>query len=183
MEIISLLKYFYWRYLKSPQEYAKHVGVKMGKGCFISTRNFPAEAFMVEIGDYVRIACGVSFYTHGGVWALRKAYDNPKLDYFGKIKIGSYTHIGENAKIMPGVTIGSLCVIGAGTVVTKSVPDGCMVAGNPCRFIGYTDTFYQRMKDKSVETGGLSMIEKEKVLQELPDSAFVVKKPIVIPEK
>ncbi len=49
---------------------------------------------------------------------------------------------------MPDVTIGERCIVAGGAVVTKSVPDGCMVAGNPARFIGYTEDFYKKLKEK-----------------------------------
>lgn len=182
MSLITILKNLYWRFLKTPEQYARHIGVTIGKGCYISSRGFSGEPYLIEIGDYVRIANNVHFYTHGGIWALRKAYNNPKLDYFGKIKVGDYTHIGDNCMIMPGVTIGSRCVIGGGTVLTKSVPDGCMVAGNPAKFIGYTNDFYNRMTQISTETGGMSREEKEKTLKNLPDSAFTIKKAIRLPE-
>ena len=51
--------------------------------------------------------------------------------------------------IMPGVTIGERCIVAGGAVVTKSVPDGCMVAGNPAKFIGYTEDFYKNLKEKN----------------------------------
>lgn len=54
----------------------------------------------------------------------------------GPVIIGSYTWIGENVCIMPGVTIGESCVIGANSVVTKSFPDGVIIAGNPAKIIG-----------------------------------------------
>lgn len=50
-------------------------------------------------------------------------------------KIGAYSFIGIGAKIMPGVTIGKNCVVGAGAIVCKDVPDYCMVVGNPARII------------------------------------------------
>lgn len=52
--------------------------------------------------------------------------------------------------IMPGVKIGKNCVIVGGSVVTKSIPDGCMVAGNPAKFIGYTDDFYKELKKRMI---------------------------------
>lgn len=132
--------------LCSPEKYARHIGVNIGRGCFISTKNFPSEPYLIEIGNHVRIAGETSFFTHGGIWSLRKIYNDPNLDHFGKIKIGDYSYIGEKCMIMPGVTIGERCIVGGGSVVTKSIPDGCMVAGNPAKFIGYTDDFYQRLK-------------------------------------
>src|SRR5580704_4822796 len=55
---------------------------------------------------------------------------------FGKpIKIGSDVWVGGGAMICPGVKIGSKTVIGAGSVVTRDIPDGVFAAGNPCRVI------------------------------------------------
>ena len=160
----------------SPNEYAKSIGVKMGKGCYISTTELPSEGFLIELGDYVRIANHASLYTHGSIYSLRIYYNNPTLDYFGKIKIGSYSHIGAYAMIMPGVTIGERCVVGGGSVVTKSVPDGCMVAGNPARIIGHTDEFYKRINENfNLTCKGISETEKIKYLMSLPDENFVQK--------
>lgn len=50
-------------------------------------------------------------------------------------RIGKNCFIGGRALIMPGVTIGDNCVVGAGSVVTKDVPDRCLVAGNPARVL------------------------------------------------
>jgi len=55
---------------------------------------------------------------------------------FGKpIEIGSDVWVGGGAIICPGVTIGSRTVIGAGSVVTKNLPDDVFAAGNPCRVV------------------------------------------------
>ena len=112
------------------------LGEKNGEHYYISTRRFPTEAYLITIGIYVRIAPNTMFFTHGGLWSVRKKYNDDKLDYFGKIVIGDYSYIGEGCMIMAGVSIGSNVIIGAGSVVTKSVPDGDMVAGNPARYIG-----------------------------------------------
>ena len=149
MSVLRKIKKVYELYFISNEKFLQKRGVKFGKGCFISTREFPSEGYLIEIGDYVRIAPKTAFFTHGGIWSLRKYYNDPGLDHFGKIKVGSYSYIGECCMIMPGVTIGERCIVGGGSVVTKSVPDGCMVAGNPAKFIGYTDVFYQRLKANS----------------------------------
>lgn len=184
MKVLQLIKKIRERYFMSPECCARKHGVKIGKGCFISTRNFPSEGYLVEIGDYVRIATKTSFFTHGGIWSIRKIYNDPNLDHFGKIKVGNYSYIGENCMIMPGVTIGERCIVGGGSVVTKSIPDGCMVAGNPAKFIGYTEDFYHRLKKEGFDTqsGRLSPEEKQKKLLTLPETSFEVKKPIRIPE-
>ena len=50
-------------------------------------------------------------------------------------RIGTDCFIGGRSLILPGVTIGNCCIVGAGAVVTKDVPDNCIVAGNPARIL------------------------------------------------
>ena len=47
--------------------------------------------------------------------------------------------IGANATILPGITIGRFALVGAGSVVTKDVPDFGLVLGNPAKLVGYVD--------------------------------------------
>ena len=71
------------RFLReSPEQYARRIGVKIGTGCYISTKHFSTEPYLIEIGNYVRIAREVAFFTHGGIWTLRKLFNDPKLDHF-----------------------------------------------------------------------------------------------------
>jgi maltose O-acetyltransferase len=86
----------------------------------------------VRIGDHVFIAPGVHVYTatHPLEAELRRTQE------FGKpVTIGNDVWIGGKAVICPRVTIGDRSVIGAGSVVTKDVPDGVLVAGNPAKVI------------------------------------------------
>ncbi|TWT80518.1 Maltose O-acetyltransferase [Planctomycetes bacterium CA13] len=86
----------------------------------------------VRIGNHVFIAPGVHIYTatHPLEAELRRTQE------FGKpVTIGNDVWIGGKAVICPGVTIGDCSVIGAGSVVTKDVPPGIVVAGNPAKVI------------------------------------------------
>lgn len=157
----------------SEEKYGRSIGVKIGEGCLISTKNFSSEPYLIEIGNHCRIASDVSFFTHGGLWSQRKKHKG--LDYFGKIKIGNYTYVGEGAKIMPGVVIGDDVIVGAGSIVTKSIPDGKIAAGNPARIVGDTIDFVTRIKDVSVPTYGLNYEKKEEYLLSLPDDKFIRK--------
>lgn len=60
---------------------------------------------------------------------------NSGYEYGIEVIIGDNVWIGGNAVICPGVHIGNNVVIGAGSVVTKDIPDNVIVAGNPCRII------------------------------------------------
>ncbi len=174
--MLQRLLSFYRRHFWSCERHARHLGVKIGKGCYISTRKFSSEGFLIEIGNHVRIAPDTAFYTHGGIEPLRKIYNNKTLDIFGKIKIGDYSYIGERCMIMPGVTIGNNCIIGGGTIVTKSIPDGYMVAGNPCQIIGRTEDFYNRIKDdKNFKTKGLNHEKIKEIILSADESLFIKK--------
>lgn len=165
-------------------QYAKFIGVKVGKNCSISTKNFPSEPYLIEIGDYVRIANDVRFFTHGGVWSqARKA--KMSLEHFGRIKIGNYTYIGDSCLIMAGVTIGDDVIVGAGTVVSKSIPNGVMVAGNPMRYIGKTEDFVCRLTQNRVMDLSVSQHlkgrKRRKFIESIPDEKMDHKKEILIP--
>ena len=54
---------------------------------------------------------------------------------FKDVYVGDGTWIGEKVIILPGTSVGKKCVIGAGSIITKDVPDYCMAVGNPARVI------------------------------------------------
>ncbi|MDO4565403.1 MAG: DapH/DapD/GlmU-related protein, partial [Clostridia bacterium] len=58
-----------------------------------------------------------------------------KLAYSKPVTIGNDVWIGGNCTILPGVTIGNNVIVAAGAVVTKDVPDNCVVAGVPAKII------------------------------------------------
>lgn len=80
--------------------------------------------------------------------------------------------------ILLGVAIGSNVLIAAGSVITKSVPDGQIVGGNPVRKIGEIEQFQIKMMDFDLGTKGMSYKEKKKNLLSLPDERFICKKQI-----
>jgi maltose O-acetyltransferase len=86
----------------------------------------------VRIGDHSLFGPGVQIYTatHPMDHELRRTQE------FGKpVLIGSDVWVGGGAIICPGVTIGDRSVIGAGSVVTRDIPNDVFAAGNPCRVI------------------------------------------------
>lgn len=165
-------------YYLTPEDYLRKHGVRVGKGCRISPCYTSSEGFLIEIGDYCRISKDVAFYTHGMLHSIKKYYNDTDIDWFGKIKIGNHVSIGEGCKILAGVTIGDNVIIGAGSVVTKSIPSGYMVAGNPIKHIGYTDDWYKKIKEVDLKSAKMSYEDKKKYLLSLSDDKFV-KKPYI----
>lgn len=91
---------------------------------------------------------------------------------FGKIDIGNNTYIGNEVIIMPGVRIGNNCVIGAGAIVTKSIPDNSVVAGIPAKFISTSEDYKKRMMILNVKSKLLNAKEKKKKLLNLDKNLF-----------
>jgi len=110
--------------------------IRIGDDVYIGSHFHLASVSKVEIAD----ACVLSDYVymadvaHGFDPSAGLIMDQP-LVRAGDIAIGHSTFVGYRATILPGVTLGQHCVVGGGSVVTKSFPDYSMVAGNPARLI------------------------------------------------
>jgi protein capG len=100
----------------------------------------------------------------------------PDFDIFGKITIGDWVYIGNNSLIMPGVTIDNNVLVASGSVVTKSVPAGVVVAGNPARIICTMEEYLARNIQNNVGSKGLTHEEKKYFLLGLDESKFIKKK-------
>lgn len=173
MKLIIRLMSAYRKMFWSLEKQARYAGVTIGKGNFVASRFWSTEAYLITVGDYCQITGGVKFFTHGGGDSVRLKY--PKFDTFGKVKIGNYVYIGNNALIMPGVTIGNNVLIAAGSVVTKSVPDNVVVGGNPARYISTTEEYINRNLKHNTNSKGMSQQEKKKMLLEMDEEKFVKK--------
>ena len=107
--------------------------IEVGKNFFANYNCTIVDTGMVRIGDNCQLAPNVAIYTAGH--PVHPATRNTLYEYGFDVTIGDNVWIGGNTVILPGVTIGSNTVIGAGSVVTKDIPDWCVAAGNPCRVI------------------------------------------------
>lgn len=167
--ILNLYKKIFW----SDEKFARSIGVKIGKDCSIATRNFGSEPYLISIGDNVQITNDVRFATHGAGWVLRKKY--PKFDCFGKISIGNNVYIGNCVLIMPGVSVGDNVIIGAGSVVTKSIPDNTVVAGNPAKILTTIEEYENKMISFNLDTKQMNYQEKKEFLTKLSEEKFIKK--------
>ncbi|WP_232522403.1 sugar O-acetyltransferase [Marinimicrobium alkaliphilum] len=104
----------------------------LGKRVFFNFNCVVLDVAPVTIGDHTLFGPAVQIYTatHPFDPELRR-----EQEYAKPITIGSDVWVGGGAIICPGVTIGSRSVIGAGSVVTRDIPEGVFAAGNPCRVI------------------------------------------------
>ena len=93
----------------------------------------------VTFGDNVFIAPNCGFYTAGH--PLDPIERNKGLEYARPITVGDNVWFGAQVCVLPGVTIGDNCVIGAGSVVTRDIPSGSVAVGNPCRVIKKIDGY------------------------------------------
>jgi len=106
--------------------------ILLGERVFFNFNCVILDVCQVTIGDFTLLGPAVQIYTatHPLNAELRRTQE------YGKpVTIGSDVWIGGGAILCPGVTIGSRSVIGAGSVVTKEIPEGVLAAGNPCRII------------------------------------------------
>ena len=91
----------------------------------------------ITFGDNVFIGPDCGFYTaHHPIGSRLR---NQLYEWAFPITVGDNVWFGGGCRVLPGITIGSNVVIGAGSVVTHDIPDNCVAAGNPCRILRYID--------------------------------------------
>jgi acetyltransferase-like isoleucine patch superfamily enzyme len=125
-------------------------GAKIGRECNICDHTFIEGN--VTVGDRVTVKCGVQLWD--GLVVEDDVFIGPNATFTNDPFPRSRHHqgeiaptvvrrgasIGANATILPGLVIGEQAMVGAGSVVTKDVPRGAIVAGNPARITGYVGT-------------------------------------------
>jgi maltose O-acetyltransferase len=106
--------------------------ILLGERVFFNFNCVVLDVCQVRIGDYTQFGPAVQIYTstHPLNAELRR-----KQEFAKPIEIGSDVWVGGAAILCPGVRIGSRSVIGAGSVVTRDIPESVLAAGNPCRVI------------------------------------------------
>jgi len=124
--------------------------VEIGKGCILGQS--VQVASNVKIGNYCKIQNNVSVYegvelenyvfcgpsmVFTNIMVPRSKYPQAESKYYQRTLVREGASIGANATIVCGITLGRFCLIGAGAVVTKDVPDFALIVGNPGKQVGW----------------------------------------------
>ncbi len=136
-------------------------GAVIGTNCNINCHCFIEND--VVIGNNVTIKSGV--YLWDGLRIDDNAFIGPNVTFtndtyprskrypksFNEIRISQGASIGANATILGGVIIGKFALIGAGSLIVKSIPDHALVYGNPAKIKGWVDKNGAKMKNIGTE--------------------------------
>ena len=158
---------FQYLLMKSSSEryidYLRKLGMKIGdRTTVFSPRHTMIDEtrpFLIEIGDDVQITQDVTILTHGYDWSVLKHCYGNVLGSSGKVKIGNNVFIGMKATILKGTTIGDNVIIGANSLVNRDVPDNCVFAGNPGKFIMTIEEYYKKRKDAQAKEAKELVVE------------------------
>lgn len=112
-------------------DYGKQISV--GRRFFANFHLTILDEARVTIGDDCFIGPNVSIYT--ACHSTDPVERNSRREWAEPVTIGDNVWIGGSVTILPGVTIGNNVTIGAGSVVTKDIPDNVVAVGNPCRVV------------------------------------------------
>ena len=105
--------------------------IRLGRDVFLNFNCVVLDVVSVDIGDRAQIGPGVQILTADHP---RDPAQRARMLEFGRpVVIGANVWIGAGAMILPGVTVGEDAIVGAGAVVTRDVPPGVTVVGNPAR--------------------------------------------------
>lgn len=111
--------------------------IRVGERFFANFNFTVLDEALVTIGDDVFIGPNVSIYT--ACHPLNPVERNTRAEWAEPVSIGNNVWIGGSVTILPGVSIGDNCSIGAGSVVVKDIPANSVAVGNPCRVVKTLD--------------------------------------------
>ncbi|MEN6473201.1 MAG: acyltransferase [Syntrophaceae bacterium] len=136
--------------------YLRRKGVRIGHDCefFKPATQFvdPSNPELITIGNKVKISLEVAILTHGFDYSvLRELHPGECFGSAGPVTIGDNVFIGMRSTILKDTTIGSNCVIGAGSLVKGCIPDNTVAVGNPARVIMSIDELYHKYKLREVD--------------------------------
>ena len=103
---------------------------------------------LVSIGNDVDINVNFTLLTHDWCSHVFRNKFHDFLNSSGKVSIGNNVYIATNVTLLKGVSIGDNCIVGAGSVVNKSIPANSVAVGVPCRVVSTIDDYYNKCKTR-----------------------------------
>lgn len=126
---------------------------EIGDNFFFQPRKLPSDPKFIRFHNNVSVAADVTFYNHDVIYLMHRNID-PSMNYehMGCIEIMDNCFIGGHSIILPDIKIGPNAIVAAGSVVTKDVPEGTIVGGNPAKVIGRFSDLYDKRKIEIAST-------------------------------
>ena len=107
--------------------------IHLGKNFYANHNCVILDCAKVTFGDHVMVGPNCGFYT--ACHPIDPQQRREGVEFARPITVGNDVWFGGSCTVLPGVTIGDGCVIGAGSVVTRDIPANTVAAGNPCRVL------------------------------------------------
>ncbi len=125
---------------------------EMGENVHFQPRKLPADPKFIKLHNNIAVAANVGFITHDIIHKVLNNLPDKKTEFrshLGCIEVMDNVFIGSGTRIMPNVKIGPNVIIGSGSVVTKDIPSGVVVAGVPAKVIGSFDDIVKKRTAES----------------------------------
>lgn len=155
--IINYKKTHFWG-IQSPRNftsYLKNNGVKVGERVnFRYPKTVTIDMtrpLLIKFGNDLDINANFTIMTHDYSSFVFRNYFKDFLPSSGEVVIGNNIYFGRDVTILKGVTIGDNCIIGAGSLVTRSIPSNSVAAGAPCKVICSLEDYYAKRKKEAVD--------------------------------
>lgn len=136
-------------------KYLKMRGAKIGDNVIFrdpcTTQIDMTRPSLVSIGNDVDFNKNFQILTHDWSSHVFRNYFHDFINSSGPVIIGNNIYFGTNVTVLKGVTIGDNCIIGAGSLVTKSIPANSVAAGIPCRVVCSLEDYYEKRKTMAFE--------------------------------
>lgn len=131
----------------------------VGEGCVIQMNATFTDPAYVRLGNNVHLT-GCTIFGHDGSVNMLTRATGKVLDRVGRVDIRDNVFIGHQAMVMPGVTIGPMAIVAAGSVVTRDVPPDSIVAGSPAKVIGQVSTYLERLEADTTQLPWFELLQQ-----------------------